>query len=249
MLGSLLVTLREGFEAALVVGIVLAYLRKSGATDRVRVVWLGVAAAAVVSVLAGTLLFVSGHELKGSAEKICEGGTMLLAATLLTWMIFWMRRQASASASSHGLHAKVSSALVAGTTALFWVAFVAVAREGIETALFLFAAAGKDSAVATFAGGLTGLVVAVALGVAVYRGGRRLNLRLFFNVTGLALLGFSAYLLYGSLHEFGELAGSELLEIGGIVGAVGYVLLVVWLYLRPPAWLARPPAGTRRQIA
>lgn len=247
MLGSLLVSLREGFEAALVVGIVLAYLRKSGATDRGRFVWLGVAAAALISALVGTLLFVSGHELKGSAEKIFEGGTMLLAAALLTWMIFWMRRQAAAS--SHGLHAKVSSALTAGTTALFWVAFVAVAREGIETALFLFAATGKNSAVATIAGGLTGLIVAVALGVAVCRGGSRLNLGLFFNVTGLALLGFSAYLLYGSLHEFGELAGSELIEIGGIAVAIGYALAVAWLYLRPPAWLARPAAETRRQIA
>jgi len=237
VLGSLFVTLREGFEAALIVGIVLAYLNKADAADRARHVWAGVVAAAVVSVLMGAVLFASGSELSGTAEKFYEGSAMLLAAGVLTWMIFWMQRQARTLGAS--LRARVSTALVAGGAALFWVAFVAVAREGIETSLFMYAATGKDSAASTLIGGTTGLLIAVALGVLVYRGGRRLDLARFFQVTSVLLLAFAAYLLMGAMGEIGEIANNEMIESSGAVIALMYVIGTVWVYLRPPAVLAR----------
>jgi high-affinity iron transporter len=237
MLGSLFVTLREGFEAALIVGIVLAYLNKAGASDRSRHVWAGVAAAALLSVVMGALLFASGSELSGTSEQFYEGTAMLVAAAVLTWMIFWMQRQARTLGAA--LRERVSSALVAGGTALFWVAFIAVAREGIETSLFMYAATGKDSAASTLVGGTTGLVLAIGLGLLVYRGGRRLDLARFFQVTSVLLLIFAAYLLKGATGEIGEIAHSEAIEESGVVLAAMYVVGTVWLYLRPPAVLAR----------
>ncbi len=245
MIGPLFVTLREGFEAALVVGIVLAYLRQSGAGDRAPLVWLGVVAAAALSILVGAVMFLSGSELEGSTEAVYEGTAMLIATGVLTWMIFWMQRQSRTLGAE--LRARVSHALDAGATAVFWVAFVAVAREGIETALFMFAATGEDSTAATLIGGAIGLVLAVLLGVAVYRGGRRLNLGAFFRATSILLLAFAAYLLYGGLHELGEAAGSEALELAGAVLAAVYVVAIVAAYLRPPAWLMRPAAAPARR--
>ncbi len=237
MIGSLFVTLREGFEAALIVGIVLAYLHKSGASDRTRHVWGGVAAAVAVSLIMGAVLFTSGSELSGTAAKAYEGSAMLIAAGVLTWMIFWMQRQARTLGAS--LRTRVSNALVAGGTALFWVAFVAVSREGVETSLFMYAATGKASAASTLAGGATGLMLATALGVLVYRGGRRLDLARFFQVTSVMLLAFAAYLLMGGIGEFGEVAGNETLGASGMALALLYVIGTVWIYLRPPAVLAR----------
>lgn len=238
MIGSLLITLREGFEAALIVGLVLASLRSAQNAHARRRVWIGVAAAGLVSVAVAALLFLTGRKLEGTAEQLFEGATMIAAAALLTWMIFWMRRLGA----SAGLRDKVGAALTAGGPALFWIAFVAVVREGVEMALFLFAASGASSTAATLIGGLTGLVLAIILGVLVYRGGRRLDIALFFKLTSLLLLAFSAYLLVGGLHELGELMGSEILEEGAPVIALLYALAVLWIYLRPPAWLTRETA-------
>ena len=237
MLGSLFITLREGFEAALVIGIVLAYLQQVGAGDRARAVWAGVAAAVVASVAMGAVIFLSGNRLEGSAEALYEATAMLLAAGVLTWMIFWMQRQARSLGSQ--LRRRVSTALVVGGAALFWLAFVSVAREGVETALFLYAATEKDSAATTVVGGLLGLGLAVALGMIVYRSGRRIPLHHFFRATSVILLAFAAYLLAGGLNELGEVAGNEALEEGGLIIALLYVIGTVWMYLRPPAVLAR----------
>jgi high-affinity iron transporter len=237
VLGSLFITLREGFEAALIVGIVLAYLRQSNASARGRHVWAGVAAAAGVSVAMGGVIFAAAGELSGRSEQLYEASAMLLAAGVLTWMIFWMQRQARGLGSA--LRQRVSDALVMGGAALFWLAFVSVAREGIETALFLYASTGTDSPAGTLAGGITGLLCAVVLGVLVYRGAAHLNLGTFFRVTSVLLLAFAAYLIAGAMHELGELAGNDALEVGAYVVALLYVVGTVWLYLRPPAALAR----------
>jgi|SRR3954468_15791686 high-affinity iron transporter len=237
MLGSLFITLREGFEAALIVGIVLAYLKKSGAVERSRHVWAGVAAAAVASIAMGGIIFAAAGELSGTSEQLYEASAMLLAAGVLTWMIFWMQRQARGLGST--LRQRVSDALVMGGSALFWLAFVSTAREGVETALFMYAATGTDSPAGTLLGGAIGLGIAIVLGVLVYRGAAHLNLGTFFRVTSLIVLAFAAYLLAGGLHELGELAGNEALEEGGYVVALLYVAGTVWVYLRPPAALAR----------
>ena len=124
-------------------------------------------------------------------------------------------------------------------TAADALAFVSVAREGIETSLFLYASSGTDSPGATLAGGVAGLLCAVVLGVLVYHGAAHLNLGTFFRVTSVALLVFAAYLLAGAMHELGELAGNEALENASYAIGLLYVAGTVWLYLRPPAVLHR----------
>jgi len=219
------------------VGIVLAYLRQSGASDRARHVWAGVGVAALASVAMGGVIFAAGGELKGSSEKLYEATAMLLAAGVLTWMIFWMQRQARGLGGA--LRQRVSDALVMGGGALFWLAFVSVGREGFETSLFMYAATGTASPASTLAGGVIGLAVAVVLGVLVYKGAAHLNLGTLFKVTSVLVLAFAAYLIASAMHELGELAGNDALESGAYLIALLYVVGAVWAYLRPPAVLAR----------
>jgi high-affinity iron transporter len=206
---SFVIALREGIEAALIVSIVLAYLKQLGATDRSRLVWWGALLAALLSVGVGTGVFVAGGEFEGTTEQIFEGLVTLAAVTVLTWMIFWMRRQGARIKSD--LQEKVDTALVTGGLALAGLAFFAVLREGVETALFLYAAAkgtaveGTRVAPATqVSGAALGLALAVILGVLLYRGGIRMNLRSFFRVTGLLLIVVAAGLFAFSLHELQE---------------------------------------------
>ena len=150
-------------------------------------------------------------------------------------MIFWMRRQAASEAGA--LRLKTTAALSGGGAALFWISFVAVAREGVETALFLFAATGTARPPVTLAGAAIGLVLAVGLGMAIYRGSSRLNLRVFFTVSSVLLIGFGAYLLTAVVHELGVIIGREIPGAGGLVVGGVYALTALWLFLRPPAWL------------
>ena len=214
---TFVIALREGIEAALIVSIVLAYLRQLGATDRDRLVWLGTVLAVVLSVGVGTAVFVAGAEFEGTAEQIFEGLVTLAAVGVLTWMIFWMRRQGARIKSE--LHDKVDTALVTGGLALAGLAFFAVLREGVETALFLYAAAkgtaveGTDVApAAQVIGAILGLALAVVLGALLYRGGIRMNLRSFFRVTGLLLIVVAAGLFAFSLHELQEAGWLPLLD-------------------------------------
>lgn len=202
-MSAALVTLREGLEAALIVGIILAYLRKTGNRASFRHVWAGTAAAAVAATIFGGVLFFTVGELEGRAEQLFEGIAMLTAVIVLTWMIFWMRRQ---SLHLRGeLEQKVGSAVAQGSAlGLAAVAFVSVAREGWETALFLFAVGETSSPASTAVGGVIGLAIAVAIGVAIYRGSRRLDLRRFFRITGLMLIVFAAGLAAHGTHEFQE---------------------------------------------
>jgi len=206
-MGAGVVVLREGFEASLVVGIVLAFLDRTGRRDGFVAVWAGVAAALALSLAVGIALFAAGAELEGRSEAIFEGVVMLVAAGLLTWMIFWMRRQGARIRTE--LHEKVDTALVAGGLALGALAFFAVLREGIETALFLFAAA-EGTAVEgggvteQMIGALLGLALAVVLGVLLYRGGIKLDLRTFFRVTGAVIIVVAAGLFAYSIHELQE---------------------------------------------
>ena len=138
MLAGFLLALREGIEAALIISIVLGMLKKMNRYDRAPVVWLGVAGAVLLSVAAAIILSIVGAEFEGAAEQAFEGFTMLFAAAVLTWMIFWMQKQGRQI--QKGLEADVREALSGGqTVALFSVAFFAVLREGIELALFLTA--------------------------------------------------------------------------------------------------------------
>ena len=234
-MGSFVIVLREGFEAALLVGLILGVLNKTGQREHVRAVWTGVAAALATAVVIGAILFAAVGELEGNAEALYEGTAMLLAACVVTWMVFWMRKQAR-TLGGH-LRSQVSSAIVAGGGfALASVAFIGVAREGLESALFLFASVGDDGVVATVIGGSLGALAAVTLGYLFYGGAIRLDLRRFFMVTGVLVIGFAAYLIMGGMHELGEAGGGELLEGAGPILAVLYGIGLAIFYLRsnPP---------------
>lgn len=204
MLSSLLITLREGLEAALIVGIILAYLTKTGNRAAFKQVWLGVGLAVLASLGVGAAIYVTAGELTGRAEQVFEGIAMFLAAGILTWMIFWMRRQAVDIRAN--LQSQVQATLAGRSwLGMAFLAFIAVIREGIETVLFLFAAIRTADSSTLFAvGGFVGLAVAVAIGYGIYRGTAGLNLRAFFNVTTVALILFAAGLLAHGIHEFHE---------------------------------------------
>lgn len=204
MLSALLITLREGLEAALIIGIILAYLVKTDNRPGFKSVWLGVSLAIFASLVAGAAIYLLAGEFSGRAEEIFEGLAMFLAAGVLTWMIFWMRQQAI-NIKAH-LHAQIQSVLTSGSAlGLVILSFVVVVREGIETVLFLFAATRVAESVVSFtAGGLLGLAVAIAIGYSIYKGTSGLNLRTFFNVTSVVLIVFAAGLLAHGIHEFHE---------------------------------------------
>jgi high-affinity iron transporter len=231
-LGAGLVMLREGFEASLIVGIVLAFLNRTGRREAFTPVWIGAALALALSVLAGTLLFSIGAELEGRSGAIFEGAAMLIAASLLTWMIFWMRRQARFIKKE--LEDQVEHALAKGSAlALGLVAFVGVLREGVETALFLFGTVEGSNALVASTSAALGLAGAVVLGYLFYRGASRLNLRRFFTVTSVLLLVFAGWLLAQGLHELGEggvLPESEALLAAAFAALAGPTL---YFYLRP----------------
>src|SRR3954453_3986490 len=234
-MGSFVIVLREGFEAALLVGLILGVLSKTGNREHMRAVWLGVAAAIVSSVIVGAILFAAVGELDGNAEALYEGTAMLLAACVVTWMVFWMRKQAR-TLGGH-LRSQVSSALVAGGGfALASVAFIGVAREGVESALFLFASVGDSGVVETIIAGTLGALAAATLGVLFYRGTIRMDLRRFFMVTGVLVIGFAAYLIAGGFHELGEAGGGEAVELAGPILALLYGVGIATFYLRstPP---------------
>ena len=203
MLSSYILSLREGLEAALVLGIVLGALRQTHRLDLSASVWLGAGSAAILSLATAILLTRLGLELKDPAEAIFEAITMILAAAILTWMIFWMNQRARYLKSD--LESGVQRASQVGKWSLFGLAFLAVLREGVELALFLTAAAFSSGAQQTILGTLFGLGTAVLLGWALFASTLRLDLKRFFQVTGILLIFFAAGLVSHSLHEFNEL--------------------------------------------
>lgn len=251
---GLLTGLREGVEAALIVSIVLAYLAKTGNTRYFGRIWAGTGAAVAVSVVVGIILWVTVRELQQPAEQVFEGLTMLLAAAVVTWMLFWMRRT---SANIKGtLHAGVDRALTeGGAWALSALAFTAVIREGIETSLFLLAQAtaasqADDAAPSTLAGALIGLVLAAALGYGFYRGARVINLQRFFRWTGVALIFIAAGLLSHAVHEFAEIGvigfgTATAYDISAVLphegtspmGILGQLLRALFGYSADPEWV------------
>jgi high-affinity iron transporter len=204
MLSSFLLSLREGLEAALIIGIILGALRKINRPDLKAAVWAGAGAALLVSLAVGGALAALGFSLEGQVEYVFEGITMVLAAALLTWMIFWMNRQGRLLRAE--MEGKVRQAAAAGgsRSALFGVAFLAVVREGIELAFFLTAAAFALQGGAIWLGAVLGLAAAILLGYLTFTATRQLDLRLFFQVTSVLLLLFAAGLIAHGVHEFNE---------------------------------------------
>jgi high-affinity iron transporter len=200
-MAALLLSFREGLEAALIIGILLGALRRCGRSELGRFIWYGVAAAVVISAAAAGGLVAAGIELEGRAEQIFEGVMLVLAAAFLTGMMFWMQRQGATWRRSLAVEVQTAGT---GGWALFAVAFLAVAREGIELTLLLVATALKGSFAATGLGVALGLGVAVGFGTLLYRGVLRLNLAVFFRITNALLLLFAAGMIGLAAHELIE---------------------------------------------
>ncbi|MDP9467547.1 MAG: FTR1 family protein [Chloroflexota bacterium] len=249
---GLLTGLREGVEAALIVSIILAYLARTGNARHFGRIWLGTAAALAISAGVGVILWISIGGLTSPAEQYFEGTAMVLAAGVVTWMLFWMRRTAANIKGE--LQAGVDRALTdGGLWGLSILAFTAVIREGIETALFLLGqatAAGQAQAGAasTLGGALIGILIAVALGYGFYRGARVINLASFFRWTGVGLIFIAAGLLSHAAHEFIEaglitVGTATAFDISGVLphgeesgNLLGQMLRALFGYTSTPEW-------------
>ncbi|GIH68392.1 iron uptake transporter permease EfeU [Sphaerimonospora thailandensis] len=221
MFASYLIGLREGLEAALVVSILVAFLVKSERRDRLPLVWAGVGSAVVLSIGFGALLTFTAAHLASQQQELFDAVTSLAATVFVTFMVFWMRT--AARRMSGELREKLSDALQLGATAVAVVAFLAVVREGLETALLWFAAVqGATTSASPLIGISLGLLTAVALGWGLYRSALRINLTKFFTWTGLLLILVAAGIFkYGvhDLQEAGVLPGlaTHAFDISGVL--------------------------------
>ncbi|MDO9378956.1 MAG: iron uptake transporter permease EfeU [Nocardioidaceae bacterium] len=203
MLGNFLIGLREGLEASLIVSILVAYLVKSGQRSALRYIWLGVAVALALSVGAGALLEFTSRDMTFEQQELLGGTLSIVAVAFVTWMVFWMRGAARGIKAE--LQGRLDDALRLGPLALVSVAFLAVGREGLETALILWAASDTATNGTTpLLGALLGLLVAVGLGYLLYRGALRINLSIFFRTTGALLVVVAAGVLAYGVHDLQE---------------------------------------------
>ncbi|MFI7353695.1 iron uptake transporter permease EfeU [Streptomyces avidinii] len=204
MFGNYLIGLREGLEASLVVCILVAYLVKTGRRDALRPVWVGIAIACALSLAFGAMLEFGTQELTFEAQELLGGTLSIISVGLVTWMVFWMKRTARHLKAD--LHGRLDTALAMGTGALVATAFLAVGREGLETALFVWAsvrASGEGSS-APLIGVLLGIGTAIVLGYLFYRGTLKINLAKFFKWTGAMLVVVAAGVLAYGVHDLQE---------------------------------------------
>ena len=203
MFANYLIGLREGLEAALVVGILVAYMARTGNRDRLAPIWTGALIAVAASFGVGALLTYTSRSLSFKAQETFGGAMSIVAVGFVTWMIFWMRRQARFLKGE--LHGKVDAAIAGGTVALAVMAFVAVGREGLETAVFVWSAvSAAGSGTGPVAGAMLGLLTATIIGWLLYKGSVRINLATFFTFTGAALVVVAAGVLAYGLHDLQE---------------------------------------------
>ena len=270
MLANYLIGLREGLEASLVIGILIAYIVRTGRRDLLGAVWTGVGVAIAISLAVGAALTLGPRGLSFTAQETIGGVLSIVAVGLITWMIFWMGK--TARFLKRHLEEGLEKAIALGKGAIITMALVAVGREGLETALFLWAGIqASGSTTAPITGAVLGIATAVALGYLIYRGAVRINLRVFFQWTGLFLIVIAAGVLaYGvhDLQEAGVLPGLNSLAFdvtatippGSVVAtllkgifnfspASTILEVIAWvLYLVPTMWLfsrmafARTPA-------
>lgn len=210
MLSTFLISLREGLEAALIIGILMAYVIKTGRVSAVRFLWSGAVAAVVLALSFGALLSFTSAHLSTGSEELFAGVTSIAAVSFVTAMVFWMKR--SARGISKQLHGKVDNAASIGNFAVAGVAFFSVAREGLETSLFLYAdfkTVSHDTR--PLAGLVLGMACAISIGYLIFKRSITLNLGKFFRITGIALIFVAAGVLVHGISEFqkrGNLPGA-----------------------------------------
>ena len=216
MLPAFVITLREGVEATLIVGIVAAFIVRQGRREALRPMWLGVALAVGLCVAAAAGLRLGGEELPDRQQEQLETVVSLVAVGFVTYMVVWMRRHARSLKGV--LEGEAATALAAGSAiGLVTMAFLAVLREGFETSVFLLAVFQDSSNPgAAGSGAVLGLVAALALGVALYRGGVRINLSRFFRATGLVLVLVAAGLFAVAVHTAHEAGWLDALQTQAI---------------------------------
>ncbi|MQY07956.1 iron uptake transporter permease EfeU [Actinomadura macrotermitis] len=270
LLGNFLIGLREGLEAALVVSILIAYLVKTGNRAALLPVWIGVGAAVALAACFGAALSAASAVMQFKTQELFGGILSIVAVGLVTWMVFWMRKAARFLKAE--LEGKLEGALSLGPVALGTVAFLAVSREGLETALFLWTNINNSAGAAEpIVGAFLGLATAVLLGYLLYRGGLKLNLKRFFTWTGGALIVVAAGVFGYGFHDLQEaealpglkavaLKPGEFFQQFGHAGdwmqtvfqgvlnvtpQITWLQLVMWaLYLVPVMVLfLRPPSG------
>ncbi len=200
MLATFVIGLREGLEASLIVGIIAAFLGRHGRRDALRQVWVGVGAAVAICIGIGVVLQVVEQSLPQAQQEGLETVVGLFAVAMVTFMIVWMRGHARSMKGE--LEGAAADALARGSAnALVAMAFLAVMREGFETAVFLLATfQASGNALLAAIGAVLGVIVAVVIGYGIYRGGVRLNMARFFRVTGLVLVLVAAGLVMTALH-------------------------------------------------
>ena len=204
MIASFLLSLREGVEAALIIGIVLAVLGKMGRNELRIPVWQGAIAAIALSILAGLGFNWLGGEFEGRGEEIFEGTAMFIAVIFLTWMIVWLKQQSGSMEKRLAEQVDKASQLSKSKRALFGLAFLAVGREGFELAVFLTAIQMTASGFQTILGAVLGLSAAFIIGWVTFTSSKSLSLRSFFSLTNILLVLFAAGLLAHGVHEFNE---------------------------------------------
>ena len=266
-----LIMLREGIEAALIVGIVASYLKQSGRDGLMPAVWVGVLLASALSLFAGAALQLMAAEFPQKEQELFEGVVGLIAVGMLTSMVFWMKK--TARNIKGDLQASVEKALGQGTDAAGWaligMVFLAVAREGLESVFFLLAIFQQSQGWEAPVGALAGIAVSVVIGYGLYSGGVRLNLRKFFRFTGGFILLVAAGLLAGVLRKFhwnqlqevvfnlddtlpmdsplgtvlsGLLGYQSAPVVGEVIVYVAFLAITLYLFLKPAA---PSPATTR----
>ncbi|ALV33217.1 iron uptake transporter permease EfeU [Streptomyces sp. CdTB01] len=234
MFANYLIGLREGLEASLVVGILVAYLVKSGHRDRLAPLWAGVLSAVILSLAFGALLTFSSSQMSFEAQEAFGGSLSIVAVGFVTWIVFWMRRTARHLKAE--LQDRLDAALAMGTLALVITSFIAVGREGLETALFIWTAVqATGQSTAPLLGATLGLVSSFVLGYFFYRGAVRINLARFFTWTGAALVVVAAGVFSYGVHDLQE---------AGVLPGLNDIAFDVSSAVPPDSWYGTLLKGT-----
>jgi high-affinity iron transporter len=233
VLANVLIGLREGLEAGLVVGILIAYLTKIERRDVLPKLWTGIVAAVALSLGVGALLTFGPYGLSDQAKEALAGSLSIIAVGMVTWMTFWMAKHARGLGSE--LRAGVDRAVMGSTLALVVLGIVSVGREGVETALFVWASvnAGADAVLGTI-GAVVGILAAVVVSYLIYRGFVRINLSRFFFWTGIFLIVVAAGVLAYGVHELQE---------AGIIPGLTATAFSVVAIVPPDSWYGSLLAG------